>query len=318
MRSTALTISVAAVVLAMLVAISPGAFGHGGQIDVGGGGPRGPVILNAAQIAALDLKTAAAEMREVAHLLSVTGEVQPLPSAQAIVSLRISGTAEAVYVNLGDPVTRGQRLALIQSRVVGNPPPIVAVLAPIGGIVDSRDVTLGQGVEPGTALFHLSDRSRMRIVGRVYEEDIGKVHTDQKAFVKLLAYPEQLLSGTVGFVGPTLDPETRTVQVWILLDNAQGLLKPNLFARADIVLGQNPTALVVPNSAVLEAGGEKFVFVRDGAKFNRVDVTVGATDDEVSEILSGLVPGDEVVTQGAREVYTAWLAGGHEPAAGDD
>ncbi len=257
-------------------------------------------------------------MRSVAHFLNVTGEVQPLPSAQAVVSLRISGTVEAVFVSPGDQVKRGQRLALVQSRVVGNPPPVIAVVAPIGGIVDTRDVTLGQGVEPGTALFHLSDRSRMRIVGKVYEEDIGQVHTGQKAFVKLLAYPKQLLSGTVSFVGPTLDPESRTVEVWILLDNAQGLLKPNLFARADIVLGEDPTALVVPNSAVLQANGEDFVFVRDGHKFNRVDVTVGVTDDEVSEILSGLVPGDEVVTQGAREVYTTWLTGGHGPTASEE
>ncbi|MBI3676997.1 MAG: efflux RND transporter periplasmic adaptor subunit [Proteobacteria bacterium] len=317
MRPSPRTLLSTTAFLVLLVTISSAAFGHGGQIDVGSG-PKGPVILSAAQISALDLKTAQAQMRPVAHLLSVTGEVQPLASAQAVVSLRISGTVQAIYVNPGVSVKRGQKLALVQSRVVGNPPPVVAVTAPIGGIVDTRDVTLGQGVEPGTALFHLSDRSSMRVVGKVYEEDLGQVHTGQKAFVKLLAYPKQLLSGTVNYVGPTLDPDTRTVEVWILLDNAQGLLKPNLFARADIVLSENPTALVVPNSAVLEAGGENFVFVRDGAKFNRVDVTVGVTDDEVSEILSGLVPGDEVVTQGAREVYTTWLTGGHAPAADND
>lgn len=318
MRPTLRNLMAATASLALLVTISPLAFGHGGQIDVGGVGPKGPVSLNPTQIAALDLKTAQADMRSVAHLLSLTGEVQPLPSAQAVVSLRISGTVEAIYANPGDMVKRGQRLALIQSRVVGNPPPVVAVVASIDGIVDTRDVAVGQGVDPGTALFHLSDRSRMRIVGRVYEEDLGKVQTGQKAFVKVLAYPKQLLSGTVSFIGPMLDPETRTVEVWILLDNGQGLLKPNLFARADVVLSENPAALVVPNAAVLEANGEKFVFVRDGSKFNRVDVTVGATDDEVSEILSGLVPGDEVVTQGVREVYTVWLTGGHAPAADND
>ncbi len=318
MRFAHRTFAASTTLFALLVAISPATFGHGGQIDLGGGGPKGPVTLNPEQITALDLKTVQAEMHPVAHLLSVTGEVEPLPSAQAVVSLRIGGTVEAVYANPGDAVKRGQRLALIQSRVVGNPPPIVAVVGPIDGIVDTRDVALGQGVDPGTALFHLSDRSRMRIVGKVFEEDLGQVHTGQRAFVKLLAYPKQLLSGTVSFIGPTLDPETRTVEVWVLLDNAQGLLKPNLFARADIVLGENPTALVVPNAAILEANGEKFVFVRDGNKFSRVDVAVGVIDDEVTEILSGLVPGDEVVTRGAREVYTTWLTAGHAPAADND
>ena len=314
MRFTSRTLSVTAAALAILVAISTAAFGHGGQIDVGGGGPKGPVTLNAAQISALDLRTAQAEMRPVAHLLSLTGEVQPLPSAQAIVSLRISGTVEAIYVNPGDLVKRGQRLALVQSRVVGNPPPVIAVLAPISGIVDTRDVTLGQGVEPGTALFHLSDRSRMRIVGKVYEEDLGQIHTGQKAFVKLLAYPKQLLSGTVSFVGPTLDPETRTVEVWILLDNAQGLLKPNLFARADVVLGENPAALVVPNSADHRSQRREIRLRPRRRQVQSRRGHVGVTDDEVSEILSGLVPGDEVVTQGTREVYTVWL--NRRPCAG--
>ena len=318
MRPTQRMFAVSTTLLILLAAIGPAAFGHGGQIEVGSGGQKGPVSLSAEQLSALDLRTEPAAMRPVAHLLSVSGEVQPLPSAQAVVSLRISGMVEAVYANPGDRVKRGQTLALIQSRVVGNPPPVVAVLAPISGIVDTRDVAIGQGVDPGTALFHLSDRSSMRIVGRVYEEDLGRVRSGQKAFVKLLAYPKEVLSGVVSLVGPTLDPETRTVEVWILLSNAQGLLKPNLFAQADIVLGENPTALVVPNAAVLEANGEKFVFVRDGMKFSRVDVTVGVTDDEVSEILTGLVPGDEVVTQGVREVYTTWLTGGHASAADSD
>ncbi|MEI5604053.1 efflux RND transporter periplasmic adaptor subunit, partial [Streptomyces brasiliscabiei] len=78
------------------------------------------------------------------------------------------------------------------------------------GLVDARGVVVGQSVEPNTALFQLSERSRMRVVGKVYEEDLGQVRAGQKAYVKLLAYPNELLNGTVSLVGPTLDPETRT------------------------------------------------------------------------------------------------------------
>ena len=283
-------------------------FAHGGQIETGGG-PKGPVTLTPAQVKALGVQTAPAGERPMESLLAVHGELAPLPDAQADVTLRISGTVRAVYVALGDSVKRGARLALIESRVVGNPPPTVVVPAPIDGVVDARNVTVGQSVEPNTTLFHVSNIARMRVVGKVYEEDLGKVRVGQPAHIKLLAYPKEIFDGAVTFVGPTLDAETRTVEIWVGLDNGKGLLKPNLFARVDVVLGANKAALTVPNNAVLEAEGESFVFVHEGDKYNRVDIETGARDDHYTEARSGLVPGDEVVTVGAREIYTRWLMG---------
>jgi cobalt-zinc-cadmium efflux system membrane fusion protein len=300
----------AALALALNTITALPAFSHGDEIEVGNGGPRGPVSLTKDQVKALGLKFVQTDLRPIAQLLGVNGNLAVLPNAQTQVSLRISGNVQAIYVNLGDSVRAGQKLALIESRTVGNPPPTVVVPAPADGIVDARNITVGQSVEPNSTLFNLSDRSRMRVIGKVYEEDLGQVHVGQPAFVKLLAYPNELLRGTVGFIGPTLDPETRTVDVWILLDNKQGLLKPNLFAHVNIVLGENEAALTVPNAAILEANDEKFVFVQEGEKYDRVEITVGAVDDQYTEVKSGLVPGDEVVTQGARQVYTFWLTGG--------
>ncbi len=302
---------VTAVLLALVVVVTLPeiGFAHGEEIKLGGA-TRGSVSLTAAQTKALGLELEQAKRRPIADLLKVNGEVQALPDEQADVSLRISGRVDAVYVNLGDHVRKGDKLALIQSRTVGNPPPTVVVRAPMDGVIDARNIIAGQAVEPNTALFHLSNRTRMRVVGRVYEEDLEKVHAGQKAYVQLLAYPDKTFTGIVSLVGPTLDPDTRTVPIWIVLDNKQGLLRPNLFARADIVLHYSQAVLTVPNAAILEANGEKFVFVREAGKYRRMVVTVGASDDEYTAIDSQLVPGDEVVTQGARELYTLWLTGG--------
>ena len=284
------------------------ALAHGGQIETSGG-THGPISLTPAQVKALGVQTAPAGERPMETLLAVHGELAALPNAQADVSLRISGTVRVVYVNLGDRVRKGDKLALIESRVVGSPPPSVVIPAPLDGIVDARNIIVGQSVEPNTTLFHVSNISRMRVVGKVYEEDLGKVRVGQPAHVKVLAYPNEIFDGSVAFVGPTLDAETRTIEISVELDNGKGLLKPNLFASVDVVLGANKAALAVPNSAVLEAGGEKFVFVRAGDKYNRVDIETGAIDDRYTEVRSGLVPGDEVVTVGARELYTRWLMG---------
>jgi cobalt-zinc-cadmium efflux system membrane fusion protein len=286
-----------------------GAFAHGESIEVGGGA-RGPVRLSEAQRAALAVQTTPAGTRPLATLLKINGEVQLLPDRQAHVSIRISGQIKGLSAKLGDTVRTGQNLALVQSRLVGDPPATVAVTAPIDGVVDARNVVLGQAVEPNTELFQLSDRSQMNVIGKVYEEDLGKVKLGQEARIRLLAYPEEALTGKVTLIEPNLDPASRTVKVWIQLPNPQGLLKPNMFATVSVVLRSNDAALTIPNGAIIEANGEKFVFVRDGDTFNRIEVTIGASDDQSSEITDGLVPGDEVVTQGNRQIYTLWLTGG--------
>jgi multidrug efflux pump subunit AcrA (membrane-fusion protein) len=91
-----------------------------------------------------------------------------------------------------------------------------------------------------------------------------------------------------------------------------------MFARIGVVLKKSDADLTIPNSAIIEANDEKFVFVRDGKTFNRVEIKIGISDDEYSEITDGLVPGDEVVTQGNHEIYTRWLTGGQSKSGGDN
>lgn len=300
---------VALLLLTLVVILQPSAgFAHGGDIEVGGGA-RGPIQLSATQQSAVGLQTAPAGAHALATLLKVNGEVQLLPDRQAQVSSRISGEIKRLFAGVGDTVRAGQRLALVQSRMVGDPPATVSITAPMDGVVDARDVVLGQAVEPNMALFHLSDRTRMIVVGKVYEEDLGKIKLGQQARIQLLAYPGEVFTGEVTLIEPKLDQVSRTVKVWTELANPQGSLKPNMFATVGIVLHTDGAALAIPSSAIIEANGEKFVFVRDGDTFNRVEVTIGASDDQYSEITDGLVPGDEVVTQGNRQIYTLWLTG---------
>lgn len=293
-------------------------FAHGGNIEVSEGGTKGPVHLTPEQARMLDIKVVQATHRPIAQLLGLNGQIQLLPDAQADVSIRISGSVTAIDVNLGDSVKAGQRLATVQSRLVGNPPPSVAVNAPIAGIIDARNINLGQAVEPNTVLFHISNRDKLLVVAQVYEEDLGKVKVGQEVNVHVLSYPKQTFPGQVTLIEPNLDPLTRTVNVRITLDNKEGLLKPGMFVRANVILTHNKAALTVPNAALLQAGSEQFVFVQNGYTYKRVDVKVGAVDDDYSEIIDGLVPGDLVVTQGNRELYTLWLSGGRKLQSGQE
>jgi membrane fusion protein, heavy metal efflux system len=298
-----------AIIVTLGVAIAPPVFSHGEQVKVNGGA-KGPVSLTSAQQKTLGIKLVAADLRPLSELLYLNGEVRLLPGRQADVSTRISGQIMAVYANLGDTVRAGQRLARVQSRLIGNPPPSVDIVAPTSGVIDTLGVSVGQAVEPSTSLFRISDRSQVNIVARVYEEDLGKVKVGQNTTVHTLSYPDQPFTGKIMLLGPALDPQTRTVEVWIRIDNADGLLKPNMFARAGIVLRENSAALTVPNEAIIAANGEKCVFVLQKGKFVRVDVITGTNDEKFTEITKGLVPGDKIVTVGNREIYTLWLTGG--------
>ncbi|HAT3857679.1 TPA: efflux RND transporter periplasmic adaptor subunit [Legionella pneumophila] len=293
-------------------------FAHGGNIEVSEGGTKGPVHLTPEQARMLDIKVVQATHRPMAQLLGLNGQIQLLPDAQADVSIRISGSVTAIDVNLGDSVKAGQRLATVQSRLVGNPPPSVAVNAPIAGIIDARNINLGQAVEPNTVLFHISNRDKLLVVAQVYEEDLGKVKVGQEVNVHVLSYPKQTFPGQVTLIEPNLDPLTRTVNVRITLDNKEGLLKPGMFVRANVILTHNKAALTVPNAALLQADNQQFVFVQNGGTYKRVDVKVGAVEDDYSEIIDGLVPGDLVVTQGNRELYTLWLSGGRKLQSGQE
>jgi membrane fusion protein, heavy metal efflux system len=295
-----------------------GSFAHGEEIEVSEGGAKGPVHLTPQQIKMLDIKVAEATPRPMAQLLVLNGQIQLLPDAQADVSIRISGSVTAINVNLGDSVKAGQNLATVQSRLVGNPPPSVAVMAPIAGIIDARNINLGQSVEPNTVLFHISNRDKLLVIAQVYEEDLGKIKVGQEVNIHALSYPKKVVPGKVTLIEPNLDPLTRTVNVRITLTNEEGLLKPGMFVRANVILSHNEAALAVPNAALLQADNEQFVFVQNGDTYDRVVVKLGAVDDNYSEITDGLVPGDSVVIQGSRELYTMWLSGSSKHQSGSE
>lgn len=283
---------------------------HGDEIEVNTSGPAQSVKLTPEQTKMLGIEVSQASARPMADFLNLNGQIQLLPNAQADVSVRISGAVTDIVANLGDGVTKGQVLATVQSRLVGDPPPSVAVKAPISGVIDARNVNLGQAVEPNTVLFHISNREQLLVIAQVYEEDLGKIKIGQDVNVHVLSYSKRIFPGKITLIEPNLDPLTRTVNVQVSLDNKEGLLKPGMFVRANVVLRFTQAALTVPNNAILEIDNATFVFVKNGTQYDRTVVSLGTRDDNYTEIKEGLVPGDEVVTQGNRELYTLSLSGG--------
>jgi cobalt-zinc-cadmium efflux system membrane fusion protein len=266
--------------------------------------------LSSKQEKAIDLLIEKVSSRPMAQMLSVNGKVATLPNQQNDVTTRVSGKVAELYVKLGEVVKNGQPLAKVESRLIGDPPPSAVIHAPMAGIIDEQNIHLGQAIEPSTILFRISNRTQMLIIGNVYEEDLGRVVLNQEANVHVLSYPNKLFQGKVILIEPTLDLLTRIVKIWISVPNTDNLLKPNMFARANLTMHNSKEVLSVPNAAILEANGEKFVFVKDHDNYQRVIVSVGSSDENYTEVTHGLKQDDLVVKQGQHQLYTLWLTGG--------
>src|SRR3990172_8509459 len=147
----------------------------------------------------IGLKVVEADIRQVEEVLLINGIVKPEPNRVAEVSTRAEGRIEELYVNLGDRVKKGQRLASILPRQIGNPPPLVSITAPLSGIVVERNVVLHSTVEPNKTLFRIADLSKVIVEGDVFESDVSKVKLGQDTRIKLDAYPDKVFTGKVTF-----------------------------------------------------------------------------------------------------------------------
>jgi membrane fusion protein, copper/silver efflux system len=168
--------------------------------------------------------------------------------------------------------------------------------SPVGGHVLEKNVLAGQRIMAGDALYRVADLSTVWIEGEVFEQDLAAVRVGETAHAELQALPGEHFMGRIAYVYPTLNPETRTARVRVVLRNPGLRLKPGMYATLRVEGARRADAVSVPRSAVLVTGERSIVFVRgaDGRLAPR-DVRVGAASDDRVEILAGLRAGETVV-----------------------
>jgi membrane fusion protein, heavy metal efflux system len=188
-------------------------------------------------------------------------------------------------------------------RVLGadpaNPSAILNIVAPISGVITDQQVTNAAGVAGlGSANpFTISDLSSVWIVCDVYENDLASIKVGDTADIKVNAFPDKVLKGRVSNIGAVLDPNLRSAKVRVEVANP-GFLKVGMFVTATFKGQKSQTHALIPASAVLHLHDKDWVYVPAGdKKFKRVAVVAGATlPDKTQEILSGINPGDQVVS----------------------
>ena len=194
-------------------------------------------------------------------------------------------------------ISDAQIAALEKAR---EPRKTLEILAPADGFVIEKNVVQGQMVDAGMTLYRLADLGIVWVYAQVYEQDLPYVQLGQEATVKLSSLPDREFRGRVTYIYPNVDEKTRTARVRLEFENPGYFLKPGMFVSAQITSELEPSALLVPDSAVLRSGEKNTVFVAlPGGKFDPRTVVLGLeAEQDQYEVISGLQEGDRVVTSG--------------------
>ncbi|HEV3307850.1 MAG TPA: efflux RND transporter periplasmic adaptor subunit [Candidatus Sulfotelmatobacter sp.] len=190
-----------------------------------------------------------------------------------------------------------------QLRTLGidkdHPSGIVDIVAPISGIITDQQVTNASGVQGlgSPNPFTISDLTYVWIICDVYENDLDAVKVGEFADIRLSAYPDKVFKGRIDNILPVLDPNIRTAKVRLEVPNP-GNMRVGMFATATFYGKQAETRAAIPSTAILHLHDREWVYAPLGAgHFKRMEVVTGKMlPNKMQEVVSGMKPGDQVVS----------------------
>lgn len=245
----------------------------------------------------LDIKTVPAQLAEVAPMLQAYGRVAALPEQQVLVSTRFAARAVEVLAQAGQRIKKGDVLARIEPLVFGSD--TVEIKAPIDGVVTGAVPVTGQAFAQADRLFEVIDLSEVLIIGQVYDDsDFTRLKIGQTVQINKPLTTALSVIGRIERLDPSLDENSRARNVYIRAENPEGKLLRNMLVTLSIASGDALPAILVPNTSVLGRDGEPFVFVKVGDTAERRSVKLGARLGDQQEIISGVLPDEEVIIQG--------------------
>jgi len=268
------------------------------------------VILNETGVKNLRIETVMVEESDFEESVFALGRIDVYPGRRAAISSRIAGRALDVFVKHDHPIAKGEVALIVESRQPGNPPPRIEITAPISGLVSATHIVPGEPVEPDKVLAEILDLSEVYALARVPEHLAGQLKPGLKARITVPAAGNQVSEADLEHLGATADADSGTVEAAFHVENPKLELRPGMRAEFSIVLKTRSGVMSIPRSALQGDAANRFVYVKDfdlPNAFVKTPVVVGEINDRSVEIVSGLLPADEVITHGA---YSLAFAGG--------
>lgn len=260
------------------------------------------VILDESGVRNLRIETVVAEEKKFEETVFAIGRIEEIPESRSVVSSRIAGRVSELHAFEGDYVEEGQLIAEVESRQLGDPPPKVKLYAPQAGLVVNSHVRLGQPVEPSQELMDIADHSQVWAIAQIPEQEAAEVEIGDVARIHIPALGDQWMEAKLARFGVLADRRAGTVEGIFVVDNPDDRLRPGMRAEFSIVTSVRDYVLSVPRQAVQGDPSNRFVFIEDFELPNtylRSPVVLGEENEQRVEVISGVFPGDVVVTQGS-------------------
>jgi membrane fusion protein, multidrug efflux system len=193
--------------------------------------------------------------------------------------------------NLQAAVKQGRALRDLADKKLRD----TTILAPFGGYVKERNVTVGQYLKVQTPVMTIVNVDPIRVRLKVLEKMAAWVPVGQMISLSVEAYPDRTFSGKIWRINPSVDPQTRTFDAEALIDNHQGVLKPGFFVKASIPSTRIDKVLLVPQKALSYAYGIYKVYtITEQNKLKEREVKLGDRVGEDAEIIEGIEEGDRL------------------------
>jgi len=171
--------------------------------------------------------------------------------------------------------------------------------SPLQGVVVKRSIEPGSIVNAGDVLVTLANPKELWFLGNVYEQDIRKIQKGQTMVLRSESYPEKEFIATANYIAPSIDPETHALLIRCDVENADGLLRPDMYVSAKLKTGE-AEAVVVPQSAIVRVREMRYVIIKTSKDtFRRFSVKGYDLDGKRFAVTEGLEPGMLVLTDGA-------------------
>ncbi len=259
------------------------------------------VVLDAAGVQNLGIETVTAEEATFERTISVLGEIDHTCESHSVLSSRIPGKIIEAIIHKGEFVKKGDVMLRIESRQPGDPPPIIDLTAPADGLVIESEGHLGAPVEPDATLMQIMDLSKVWAVARVPQHHAAILNDELTARIRIPAIGDQVYESKFFRLG-TDTSQPSTVDAIFEISNLDSKLRPGMRAELSLITSKRENVVSIPRAALQGDRANRFVFIKDYElehTFVRVPVTIGEINDERAEIISGLLPGDEIVVKGA-------------------
>lgn len=181
------------------------------------------------------------------------------------------------------------------------------VRAPFSGTIDNQIMQSGQAVAPGVPIGKIVNLGNMKVTADVSEQYITKIKTGTVVNINLPNLNEEI-QGRISRVSNSINPNNRTFSIEIPIANKGGIIKPNMTAKIKVIDYQNNNTIAVPNSAIqTNANGDKYVYTLSQINGNsgiatKSMISIGHTNSDYTEVLSGLKIGDIIIKEGSKSV----------------